>query len=164
MSASVPTEHASAVLLGTHAALIRGPSGSGKSRLALALVEAAGTRALPFARLVADDRVVLEARHGRLLVSAPSALAGLIEVHGLGIRRLPHEPLAVVGLVVDLAAKDAQRWPTPQRSMAVVAGVRLPRIALAAASDPLPLVLALLQTQEAGFGPAAAGDRRVGKK
>jgi serine kinase of HPr protein (carbohydrate metabolism regulator) len=165
MTPPIPTAHASAVLVGAHAVLIRGRSGSGKSRLALALIEAAGTRLLPFARLVADDRVVLEAHHGRLVVSAPAALAGLIEVHGLGIRRLPHEPMAVVGLVIDLAAGDAQRWPTPQRSMAVIAGMRLPRIAVAADADPLPLVLALLQTEETGLrAPAVTGDRRLGEK
>jgi HPr kinase/phosphorylase len=165
MTVPVPTVHASVVLVGAHAVLIRGRSGSGKSRLALALIEAAGTPLLPFARLVADDRVVLEAHHGRLVASAPAALAGLIEVHGLGIRRLPYERLAVVGLVVDLAAADAQRWPTPQRSMAVVAGVRLPRIAVAAEADPLPMVLALLHTEETQLRNAAMpGDRRVGEK
>ena len=60
------TIHASAVLAGARAVLIRGPAGAGKSRLALALIEAAQSGLLPFARLVADDRVELQARHGRL--------------------------------------------------------------------------------------------------
>src|SRR5262249_47477724 len=100
-----PTIHASAVLVGVRAVLIRGPAGSGKSRLALALVQAGG-HTLPFTRLVGDDRVRVGATHGRLLVRPAEALAGLIEVRGLGIRRVPHEPLAVAGLVVDLAAAD----------------------------------------------------------
>ena len=62
-SASV---HACAVLVGARAILIRGPAGSGKSRLALALIQAAETGRLPFARLLADDRVRPEAHHGRL--------------------------------------------------------------------------------------------------
>src|SRR3954463_9773032 len=99
-----PTIHASAVLVGARAVLIQGPSGSGKSRLALALLEAAETRTLPFARLVADDRAEIEATHGRLLVRPAPALAGLVEVRGLGIRRVPYEPVAAVGLIVDLAA------------------------------------------------------------
>ena len=53
--------HACAVLIGARALLIRGPAGSGKSRLALALIEAAEAGRLRFARLVADDRVRLEA-------------------------------------------------------------------------------------------------------
>ena len=62
--------------------------GSGKSQLALKLISAATKRIVALARLVADDRIQLEACHGRLLVRAPDALAGLIEVHGLGIRQL----------------------------------------------------------------------------
>ena len=69
------TVHASAVLVGPRAVLIRGPAGSGKSRLALALIQAGGT-ALPFTRLIGDDRVHLEATHGRLLVRPAETLAG----------------------------------------------------------------------------------------
>src|SRR5215475_10847827 len=109
--AAAPTIHASAVLVGARAVLIRGPAGCGKSRLALALIESAGRAGVRFARLVTDDRAELEPRHGRLLVRSPPAILGLIEVRGLGIRRLPFEPVAVVGLVVDLAAEDAERLP-----------------------------------------------------
>ncbi len=144
-----PTIHASAVLVGARAALIRGPSGSGKSRLTLALLEAArsGTRsgALSFARLVADDRADLEARNGRLLVRPASALAGLIEVRGLGVRRVPHEPVAVVGLVVDLAAPDAGRMPEAASQILEIERISLPRLPVAAGQDALPLVLAYLQ-------------------
>jgi len=67
----------------------------------------------------------------------------LIEVRGVGIRRLDHEPVAVVGLVVDLAASDAERLPTAPET--VVRGIRLPRLAVAEGTDPLPAVLALLR-------------------
>ena len=140
--AEAATVHASAVLAGARAVLIRGASGTGKSRLALALLQAAQAGSLPFARLVGDDRVHLERSHERLLVRPAAALAGLIEVRGLGIRRLDHEPVAAVGLVVDLAADDAERLPPV--SDTVVSGVRLPRLAVAAGSDPLPGVLALV--------------------
>src|SRR5438105_3331163 len=92
------TVHASAVLAGARAILIRGPAGAGKSRLALALIGAAECGLIAFARLVGDDRLQLAAAHGRLLARAPPALAGLIEVRGLGLRRLEHEPVAVIGL------------------------------------------------------------------
>jgi HPr kinase/phosphorylase len=143
------TVHASAVLVGARAVLIRGPSGAGKSRLALALIAAAQTGLLSFARLVADDRVELEACHGRLLARPPGALAGLIEVRGLEIRRMPHEPLAIIGSVVDLAAADAQRLPSPAERETVIAGISLPRLAVAADEDPLPAVIALLSFVEA---------------
>lgn len=142
------TTHASAVLVGARAILIRGPAGSGKSRLALALIGAAQARFIPFARLVADDRVELEAVHGRLLARAPETLAGLIEVRGLGIRRLPYEPVAVVGQVIDLAAVDAKRLPSPPEREVEIAGIRLPRLAVAPGIDPLPAVLALFHTAE----------------
>jgi len=142
-----PTVHACAVLVGAHALLIRGPSGSGKSQLALKLITAAQSGLLPFARLVADDRIRLEPCHGRLLVRAPDALAGLIEVHGLGIRQLPHEPVAVIGSVVELAAPDAPRLP--ERAEIEVEGIKLPQLKIATGRDPYPSVLAWLTTKPA---------------
>ena len=97
MASRNSTIHASAVLIGAKAALIRGPAGAGKSRLAFDLINAAALGALPFARLIGDDRVKVEACAGRLLVRPAPALAGLIEIRGLGIRRLPFEPVAAVG-------------------------------------------------------------------
>ena len=142
----MPTVHASAVLVGARAVLIRGPPGAGKSRLALALLDAAEKARLPFAMLVADDRSHLEPQHGRLLVRAAAEIAGLIEVHGLGIRRLPCEPVAVVGLVVDLAAPDAERLPAAASGRVTIDGIELTRLAVAPGADPLPLVLAALTT------------------
>jgi HPr kinase/phosphorylase len=144
-----PTIHASAVLVGARAVLIRGPAGAGKSRLALRLLEQAMTGMLPFARLVGDDRVHAEARNGRLLVRPAKPLAGLIEVRGLGLRRLPFEPVAVVGLVVDLATGDGERLPTDAHSTATTRGITLPRLAVAPGIDPLPLVFAALATRRA---------------
>jgi HPr kinase/phosphorylase len=145
------TVHASAVLVGPRAILIRGPSGAGKSRLALALIQAAQTGLLLFARLVADDRVALAACHGRLLARPPAELAGLLEVRGLGIRRLDHEPVAVVGLVVDLGAASAQRLPEAPERQALISGIELPSLSIGPGTDPLPGVLALLLTMDAGL-------------
>lgn len=149
--------HASAVLIGAKAVLIRGASGSGKSLLASALIQAAQNSprcALPFARLVGDDRVHVEASGGRLLVRPAPALAGLIEIRGLGIRRLPYETVAVVSLVVDLAATDAARFPAGEAAQTAISGVSLPRLAVAPGQDALALVLAWLGTA-AGTAPAA---------
>ena len=150
MAAQDPTIHASAVLIGSKAALIRGPAGSGKSRLVWDLVAAAAQGALPFARLVADDRTHVECHSGQLLVRPAPALAGLIEIHGLGIRRAEFEPIAVVGLIVDLAAEDAARHPGPKTATAQVAGVTLPRLAVATGMAALPPVLAHLRTSPTG--------------
>ena len=145
--AAAPTIHASAVLVGARAVLIQGPSGSGKSLLAIALVQAAASGILPFARLVGDDRVHIEASHGRLLVRPAAALAGQIEVRGLGIRRMAHESAAVVRLVVELGSTEGERLPASDQQKTVLAGVRLPRLAVAAGNDPLPLLLAHLRTR-----------------
>jgi HPr kinase/phosphorylase len=146
-----PSIHASAVLVGARAVLIRGPAGCGKSRLALALLDAAAQGLVRFARLVTDDRAELEPRHGRLLVRAPAPIRGLIEIRGLGVRRLPFEPLAVVGLVVDLGASDAQRLPLPHAREIRLEGISLPRLAVAPDADPLPLVLAAVTIPDPGF-------------
>jgi HPr kinase/phosphorylase len=137
------TIHASAVLVGARAVLIRGPSGSGKSRLALELIAAARSGPLRFARLVGDDRVHVEAVHGRLLVRPAAALAGMIEVRGVGIRKLPYEPCALVGLVVDLAA-EAERLPQAEQQRTKLEGIGLARLAVAAGGPALPAVLSLL--------------------
>jgi serine kinase of HPr protein (carbohydrate metabolism regulator) len=140
------TIHASAVLTGATALLIRGPSGSGKSRLVLALIEAARCGTLPFARLVADDRAALETAGGRLLVRPAPVLAGLLEVRGLGLRRLPYEPVAAIGLVVDLASPEAARLPDAAANMTEILGLSLPRIPVAPGIDALPVVMAALHT------------------
>jgi HPr kinase/phosphorylase len=145
----MPSFHASAVLVGARAVLIRGPSGAGKSRLALALLRAAESGRPAFARLVADDRSVLEAHHGRLLVRPVPELAGLIEVRGLGIRHLPYEPAAVVGLVVDLAAPDAERLPSAASGRTIIEGIEVSRLAVAPGTEPLAQVLAALVTEQA---------------
>ncbi|HEY6023286.1 MAG TPA: HPr kinase/phosphatase C-terminal domain-containing protein [Pseudolabrys sp.] len=150
MAATDSTIHASAILIGAEAALIRGPAGSGKSQLAWNLITAAAQGAFSFARLVADDRAYVENHSGRLLVRPAPALAGMIEIHGLGIRRIQFEPMAVVGLIVDLAADDAGRYPEPNATNATIAGVALPRLAVAAGMAALPMVLASLRTTSTG--------------
>jgi HPr kinase/phosphorylase len=140
------TVHASCVLVGARAVLIRGPAESGKSQLALALIAAARSGRLPFARLVADDRVALIAAHGRLIASAPGPTRGLIEVCGLGIRQMEYEPRAVVGLVVDLAASDAARLPLAKALKTEVMEISLPRLPIAPGEDPLPIVIAHIST------------------
>lgn len=144
------TIHASAVLIGAHAVLIRGPSGAGKSRLALALIRAGETGALPFARLVGDDRVHIEAAHGRLLVRPAAALSGVIEIRGLGIRRVPFEPVVVIGLVADLGADDVERLPAPGATTVTLAGIPLPRLGVAPWTDALAMLIAALRTSDFG--------------
>jgi len=149
MSAPHISVHASAVLVGDRAVLIRGPSGSGKSRLVLDLILAAQAGQLPEAMLVADDRVYLDATpDGQLRVRPVPELIGLLEVRGLGIRRLDCATAAAVGLVVDLDAPDAARLPAAEALRTRLNGVELPRIPVGFGFSPLPLVAAYLTTTE----------------
>ena len=143
-----PSVHASAVKVGERAVLIRGPSGSGKSRLAFDLILAGRSGQLPPAVLVGDDRVRLDTAGGELLVSSVPELAGLIEIRGLGIRRCDFVAKAVVALVVDLAAGDAERLPPPEALQSSVFGVSIPRIPIGEGFSPLPLVVAALTTAD----------------
>jgi HPr kinase/phosphorylase len=153
-----PSVHASAVLVGNRAVLIRGPSGSGKSRLAFDLILAGRSGQIPSAVLVGDDRVHLEANQGQIMVRPAPELAGLIEIRGLGIRRCGFAGKAVVGLVVDLAAADGERLPAPEALLTRIHGVQLPRIPVEASYAALPLVVAALTTTASSDGAHSAGD------
>lgn len=108
--------------------LLLGPSGAGKSDLALRLL----ARGFD---LVADDQVVIEDG----TASPPAALAGLLEVRGLGIIRLPHAPRAQLALVVALG--EAERLPMPARHEPL--GLPLVRVRPEVASAPERVALAL---------------------
>lgn len=110
--------HASAVAFHSHhGALIVGPSGSGKSQLALALIERG-------AQLVSDDQVLLCSVNNALFARAPRPIAGLIEARGLGLLRVPHRRLVQISLIVDLGVASAPRFPEPETR--TLQGVTLP--------------------------------------
>lgn len=110
--------HGTCVDLGGFAVLLRGPSGSGKSDLALRLIDAGG-------RLVSDDQVSLELRDGAIVATAPPQIAGLLEVRGLGLLPVPAAESGRLGLVVDLVAPEAvERLPEP--ASVELAGGRVP--------------------------------------
>lgn len=100
--------HATCVVIKGHGVLLRGNPGSGKSDLALRLIdEGAG--------LVADDYTELSAEDGQLFARAPDSIQGLLEVRGVGIVQIgcvPHVPVAAIFDLVALA--DIERLPEPQ--------------------------------------------------
>jgi HPr kinase/phosphorylase len=153
-----PTVHASAVRVGNRAVLIRGPSGSGKSRLAFDLILSGRSGQVAQAVLVGDDRVHLDTDGRELHVRPAAELAGLIEIRGLGIRRCEFVEQAIVGLVVDLAATDSERLPTPEALKTSIFGVLIPRIPVGAGYSPLPLVVAALTTTESSSSGNHSGD------
>ena len=122
--------HATSVAMKTgrrwSAVLLRGPSGSGKSDLALRLIDDG-------ARLIADDQTHLAKKGHALIASPPPALAGMIEVRGLGIVKLPRGRLiasAPLALLVDLVrGEKVERMPEPERE--TLQDVELPRLSFA---------------------------------
>lgn len=132
------------VALGAVAALLRGPSGSGKSDLALRFVLGAPPQL--GAALVSDDQLLVERRGDRLIARPPAAIAGKIEVRGIGIVELPYRAEADLRLIIDLAdPADVPRLPELGGEGAEICGVSIPVLALTPfeASAPIKLRLAL---------------------
>ena len=115
--------HGTAVAIDGEALLLRGPPGAGNSDLALRLIDAG-------ARLVADDQAELSRRGDRGWVRAPAAIAGLIEVRGLGILRLEALEEAPLALLVDLVPGAAIER-LPQAAVETVLGLAVRRFAVA---------------------------------
>ena len=107
--------------------LIEGPSGSGKSDLALKALAAGWS-------LVADDRTIVWSDGGRLWGRAPEVLGGLIEARGVGVLRAARQPLAEIALVARCAGAEAvERMPEPAAWSAF--GTEVPLLVLAALED-----------------------------
>ncbi len=133
---SAETVHASSVAIDGRAVLITGPSGSGKSDLALRLLDRG------FA-LLSDDQTIVRRAGDRLIASAPPQIAGKLEVRGIGILDVDWVTDVPVALLVELKS-DIQRLPddSGQRPML---GVPLPLVTIDAmtASAPSKVALAL---------------------
>jgi serine kinase of HPr protein (carbohydrate metabolism regulator) len=133
---SAETVHASTVTSGGRAVLITGPSGSGKSDLTLRLLDRGFT-------LVSDDRTIVKRDGKRLLASAPPAIAGKLEIRGIGIVEVEHVDDLPVALLVELTS-EIQRLPDDSLERPIL-GVKLPLITIDAmtASAPSKVALAL---------------------
>lgn len=132
--------HATAVAAyvgeGWRAALLRGPSGSGKSDLALRMIGRGW-------RLVGDDYVEVWASGGAAYACGPERIAGLIEARGVGPVTVPRLALARVSLIVDCVAAPDR---LPEESAEALAGIDVARLALAALESSAPDKLALALT------------------
>jgi HPr kinase/phosphorylase len=128
--------HATTVSIEGRAALILGPSGSGKSSLALALM-AFG------ADLVADDQTFLDRRGDEVWARCPPAIAGMIEARGVGLLKAPTVEAARVALVVDLAQPEPERLP--DRRKRDVMGVAIDLVLAAPSSHVTFAILQLLK-------------------
>src|SRR5690348_13530206 len=133
---SAETVHASTVASNGRAVLITGPSGSGKSDLALRLLDRGFV-------LVSDDQTIVRREGDRLLATAPPTIAGKLEVRGIGIVEVDRVSDTPVALVVELRS-DIQRMPDDSRERLIL-GIAVPLISVDAmtASAPSKVALAL---------------------
>jgi HPr kinase/phosphorylase len=141
--------HATAIVVGEAGVVIRGASGAGKSSIALAALDLAHEQGR-FARLVGDDRVLVRAASGRVIVSFHPAIAGKIERRSAGILDLAYEERAIVRLVADIVASDnacgiPPRLPEAADRFTEIAATRLPRVILSAGAAPVDSALCLLR-------------------
>jgi HPr kinase/phosphorylase len=144
--------HGTCVALGRAAALLRGPSGSGKSDLALRFLFLArrGPAALEAPILVADDQVYLTRKGARLAATAPQSIRGKIEVRGIGIVEVKSAADAELALVVDLVASsaDLERMPDGEATTRLL-GLDIPLLRLSPweAAAPIKLAIALARAK-----------------
>ncbi len=122
--------HASCVAIDGRAVLIEGLSGSGKSDLALRLIDRGAT-------LVSDDYTSLRRDGTRLLANAPPNIVGQIEVRGLGIVALPHAANVPVALVISVG-EPVERLPEDGRTQNLI-GIAIPFVALTAFEPSAPI-------------------------
>lgn len=134
--------HGTCLALGEDGVLLLGQPGSGKSDLALRLIDAAGSGlngTLRRAELVADDQVVIRRQAGHLMASAPAALAGKLEIRGLGIVEIPARPNVALKLAVRLTpAEEIERLPDLARARMDILGMVLPLVLIDPESASAP--------------------------
>lgn len=135
-SPSSQTVHASTVAIGGRAVMITGPSGSGKSDLALRLLDRGFT-------LVSDDQTLVSREGDRLLATAPANIAGKLEIRGIGIVEMDRVSDVPVALLVELTSA-VERLPEDSRERSIL-GVDLPLVSIDAltASAPSKVAVAL---------------------
>ena len=156
---TVELMHATAVAIDGQGVLLLGPSGSGKSDLALRLIDRG-------AQLISDDAVPIEVRNGLPVLLTPANIAGKLEVRGIGIVSVGHAASAPLRLVVQIA-DQVDRMPSDDLIVAA-AGYFVPVLYTLPfeASAPIKLEYALRAVIDAGRWPvpldgteAATGSR-----
>src|ERR1700754_655361 len=135
--------HGTAIVVATTGLLFLGPSGIGKSSVAFSCLAAAKPLGL-FSALVADDRVLISQRNGHVIAECPPAIAGLMEVRGTGILRIPYiSPVLIHFAVLPGDPNTAERLPDENEQIEVAEGISLPVIRISSAAiNPLAIIMA----------------------
>ena len=133
--------HGTCVAVSGTGVLLRGAPGSGKSDLALRLIDGG-------AHLVADDRAELNLDDGRVVASPPEAIAGMLEVRGIGVLGMAFEAAVPLGLIVELVPEEeVERLPDETAEDVLGTPVPLIRLAPFEASAPAKVRLAVLRVR-----------------
>ncbi len=147
--------HATALAMGGNGILIRGPSGSGKSDLALRCLSLVANKLVsaPF-NLVSDDRTKLALENDAVMLAAPSTIAGKLEVRGVGIVDVPYAKRARLCMIAQLTDLEVERYPALSPSVENILGkpFQLMHVRPFEASAPIKLAMAL-QEQAASIEP-----------
>jgi hypothetical protein len=141
--------HATALVVGETGVLVTGPSGSGKSRIAMELMQAGRTGG-KFAALVCDDQVLLTVVGKKILASAPQSICGMIELRGSGILKVSSMQRAVMHIAIAAGRPDGDmRLPSPDAQFSPVEGIALPLLHLVPGHllDPLDLISGFAQNR-----------------
>ena len=152
MTRQAANVHATAVVLGTRGLLFVGPSGAGKTTLALSCLTAARHLGL-FAALVADDQVLISVQNGRIVARRPASIAGLAEIRGAGIVQLETIPAAVLDFaILPVKPPFEPRMPPENETFLLPSGDFLPllRLPLAEGLNSFE-ILRLILPQNANF-------------
>ena len=141
--------HATAIAFGNRGVLIRGVPGSGKSELALRLIDSQGfgRGAKPLrAKLVADDQVLLVREGSGIVMRAPNSISGKLEIRGVGIIELPHKSKTKLVLVIDLKPQtEIERMPEADDLLTEILGLNITRYSIDPnASSALSIIRCLL--------------------
>ncbi|NBX04171.1 MAG: serine/threonine protein kinase [Alphaproteobacteria bacterium] len=132
--------HATCVSVGGKGVLLLGESGSGKSDLALRLIDAG-------AQLVADDQVFVSNQNGLIMASPAQNIAGLIEARGVGLLKLPHLEKAPIFLAIQLVSRVAVER-LPEQAFFDCLGIAIPLLSLHAFDDSTVAKIRLYLSQE----------------
>lgn len=141
--------HATAIVVGSTGLLFMGPSGWGKSMLAFACITEAQRIGMS-AILVADDQVLISRQEGAVIATCPASIAGLIELRGTGIVRVPYIATACMHYaVLPGSVSGEKRLPPKAERVTIVNDIDLPVIRLLA-NTPVPLATLLAKAPDIG--------------
>ncbi|EPE95553.1 HPr kinase/phosphorylase [Rhizobium grahamii] len=141
--------HATAIVVGKTGLLFMGPSGWGKSMLAFTCINEAQRLGISSA-LVADDQALLSEVDGSVIAACPASIAGLLELRGTGLVRLPHIASAAMHYAILPASPTGEKRLPPEGERTTIAGsIELPVIRLLA-NTPLPLAILMAKAPDIG--------------